>query len=403
MDTEKKDQAPSVRDSLVAALKEQQEGGDDAPEKDAKGPDDETDDNLSDDPAGEGVLEDDKQDQPELKEAKSKKPEKQAAEKEQDKDESSDTQDEETADSVDTKDGSVERKPKATVVAAPDNWKNEADWDKLPSKIRQRIIKREAEVSAGIKQYSDKAKAFDEYEVSIGPRRQELQRLGVSPAQVIHAALNWMDALAERDPVIKDRNFRELARRYGYNINALASGNNGSVDNNSSDPGSALPDDVRQYVNGLEQKIAQLEQNFGNVTQTFEQQQLEVARSHMNEWAADKPHFNAVSTLMGQLIHAGSAPMKDGRVDMDALYDMAVHATPSVRELVRLEEAEKAKQEREAKAKKERQAKQLAINKARAANGSLKPGAPASPSLNGGKPGLSVRDTIRASLKELQE
>ncbi len=296
----------------------------------------------------------------------------------------------------------VEPKAKRTVVGAPDNWKTEAEWDKAPSSIRQRIIKREAEFSAGIKQYADKARAFDEYEQVIGPRRQRMQAIGVTPFQVVAVALNWADQLQNKDQNVQRQALsRQLAANYNLDLEALVGGGTSGSDNFRVGGDDDLPPVLQQRLDKLEQENNRLNQQLYGITNTFESQQQQSLQAALDNWSKDKPHYQTVQMLMGRLVQSGAVPIVDGAVDLDMAYDMAVNATPHVKQLIELENAEKARIATEAKAKKDKAAKAAALSKARGASASLRPSSP-STGLNGGaSKGLSVRDTIRMSLKEV--
>lgn len=377
----------SVRETIQQSLKELEDVTDDNPPDED---DDKEDDDLDiedEDPAGEGILNDDKP-------KKTKKAADTEAEEEVETTSEEDTDTEEDTEPV--------KKAKKTQIDAPDNWKGDADWDKTPASIRQKIIKREQEVSEGFKQYGSKAKEFDKYEQIIGPRRQSMAKIGVSPEQVIGRALEWMDALAHPDEGTRVNSFKLLARNFGVNVASLAgndTSNESRVDNNNQ---GEVPPQLREYVSNLENQVNQLNQRLGGLAENYNSQQDRAAMSYLQNWAKDKPHFQAVQREMVVLMQSGIVPLaEDGSLDLDTAYDMAVNANPAVRQLVAAEKAKEAKKEAETKAKKEREKKQAALSKARAAGGSLKPGAP---SLSNGKTdarGLSVRDAIKLSLKQL--
>ncbi len=397
-------QPPSVRESITAALAEQREAetADDAPlKKSSKSVEGVIDD---DDPITADVGDnDDSDDEPPVKDKTPSKEEEDEEDVQEDKeDESDETEDEEDLLLKDDKKPEDKKQAKRTVIPAPDNWKNEAEWERTPAKIRQRIIAREAEVASGIKQYSDKARAFDEYEQVLGPRRQEMARIGVSPAQVIGRALEWMDNLAVQDQNTKAGYFKMLADNFGLDWNALLPYVQQSDDGGSNT--NAVPHVVQERMTMLERQNQMLAQQLQGISGNLQSQQDNAARMYLSEWAKDKPHYTKVQSLMRTLLEQGTIPLNaDGSLNLDAAYNMAIHADPSVRELVRLEEQEKANADNLEKARKAKKAKQLALQKARAANGSLKPGAPNQSTAAKKMNGLSVRDTIAHSLKELRQ
>jgi hypothetical protein len=395
---EKPDAQPTVRESITAALKEQIDGPEDKEEEDKE----EEDDDLSEDPAGEGILEDDEDKKSLKKVAKAKKP---LGDDDDDDEEDIKVKEDEEEETEEEGEPEVkEPKLKKTTIPAPDNWKDTADWDKIPASVRQKIIKREEEVSNGFRHYGEKARAFDEYEQFVGPRRQSMARIGVSPAQVVGRALDWMDALGHPDPKVKGEAFRVLAGNFGIDVASLAGGNSGGESFRvAGGDGSELPDQVKAYISGMESKVAALEQQLGGVVNNFQSQQDRAAGEYLTQWAEKRPHFAKVQPLMVKLLNSGAVPLKNGTLDLDTAYDMAVNANPEVRELVRLETARAAKDMADKKAKKLGKDKQVALTKARAANGSLKPGSPTAATLRKNATGLSVRDTIKLSRLQLEQ
>lgn len=377
----------SVRETIQMSLRELEDNPEDDNDKDPEKNDDT--DIEDEDPASEGILED--------KSKKKKEVEAASSEDEEVEDDNDDGETEEVEPEV------KEVKAKKTQIEAPENWKGEADWDKTPASVRQRIIKREQEVSEGFKQYGQKAREFDKYEQIIGPRRQSMAKIGVSPEQVIGRALEWMDALAHPDQGTRVNSFKLLARNFGVDFGSLA-GNEPTGESSragGNEQGDVSPQ-VREYISSLEQKIGGLEQRLGGLADTYTSQQDRAAMQYLQSWSKDKPHFESVQKEMVALINSGIVPpAADGSLDLDTAYDMAINANPTVRQLVAAERAKEAKKEADTKAKKEREKKQASLSKARAAGGSLKPGAP---SLSNGKTdarGLSVRDTIKLSMKQM--
>ncbi len=380
---------PSVRETLTAALKEQREeddaddGEDDDKEVKAKAVEGEIED---DDPLSEGI---DEVKEPANKKAKAAEP---VDEETEEIDDKSEEVEEET---LEEEEAPKLKQPK---IAAPDNWKDTKDWEKTPASVRQKIVAREQEVSNGFKEYGVKARAFDEYEQIIGPRRQSMAKIGVTPVQVIGRALDWMDALGHPDPRTKSQAFKVLANNFGIDVASLASANSNSREN-SGGGGDELPETVKQYVGSLQSEIAQLKQQIGGVRTHLETQQDRAAAEYLDNWPKDKPHFPKVHGLVATYLQSGN-----GTIDLDTAYNMAIAANPEVKELIRLEELEKTKADAAKKAKDAAKMKQVRLQKAKGANSSLKPGSPASNlSTKGLKNGASVKDTIKFSLKQMAE
>ena len=302
-------------------------------------------------------------------------------------------------------DTSDEQPKKKEKIVAPDNWKTEAEWEKVPVSVQKRIAKREEEFQNGIKQYSDKAKVFDEYEQAVGPRRQAMAAIGVTPQQVVSRALEWMDALGHPDPNIKGNAFRLLAQNYGVNLASLGvaeqTGESFRVGGDVNPDMQAIIHAVRSEVSSLTQETrAQLQA----VQAQREQEANHAAQAYLAEWAKEKAHFNTVKDRMGELLRSGAIPMKDGQLDLDKAYDLACYENAEVRQLQQLAKAREAKKMAEARKAKEEKARKEQIEKAKGARGSLSPNSASSPTVSS-KPngvGLSIRETIDKSIQQVR-
>jgi hypothetical protein len=293
-------------------------------------------------------------------------------------------------------------------VKAPDAWGKEPDWEKVPSSIQKRIAKREQEFQEGINSYNQKAQAFDEYEKSIGPRRQAMARLNVTPSQVVERALDWMDALGHPDPKTKGDAFRLLAGNFGIDLASLGttetarSGESfrATGDINQSVDIDALRGAVRGEVEGL---TTEMRQQMNALINAQRQQSDASAQAYVSNWSNGKTYYDTVKGRMGELLQSGAIPLKDGTLDLDRAYELACYENETVRKSQQLEKARAAKKKQEEQKAKEEKDRKDKIAKARSVNGSLRPGS-LSPSLTVRKPnadGLSVRDTIKLSLKQV--
>jgi hypothetical protein len=287
-------------------------------------------------------------------------------------------------------------------VSPPNGWTKEgkAVWNKLPPDVQKSVIKREEEVSKGIAQYSQKAKAYDELDQVLAPRRQAIQRFGVTEPQVIDNLFKWMEALGHPDVNVKANTFKKLAENFGLDLAQLVPKQQQQQENNQE------PDPVElitNQFNSLEERLQ------GRIANTFEQAQVQAQQRAAQEvvmnWASDKPHFQKVRKTMYGLLDSGTIPLlTNGHLDLDEAYKQAVRLHPDTKDLVLQEEAEaKAKMEQAERAKKAREAK-IKLDKAKTAGSSIKPGTLTVSDGDEKKKTLpknvSVRDSIRAAIEE---
>jgi len=174
-------------------------------------------------------------------------------------------------------------------------------------------------------------------------------------------------------------------------------------------PAGAVAPEVQQYITEMQNRLAAIEQGFSQKLGTVESQIQQQAESKTNEvlamWSKDKPHFEAVRKTMANLIASGTVPLKDGQVDLDGAYDMAIYAMPDVRTQVLKAQQEAEKKAVAAKIEAEKKAQQAQADKARKAAVAVSGSAPGIPSIAGKPKGpkKSVRESIMEARQELEE
>lgn len=272
-------------------------------------------------------------------------------------------------------------KPSTAVIGPPPGWSAEskAAFAALPDPVKQDILKRETEVSTGFKTKTDELKKYQEIEQALAPVRSTFQQAGVrSDAEAIKSLLGWEASF--RNPQTRMQAFHNLARQYGINLNS---------------PQSQAPD-----ANGIPDQLRPVYDQLGPLTQQVSSIQGELQRSReeavsatLSNFAKDKPHFDKVRVRMGQLIQAGIVQPND----LEGAYQQAIWADPEIRTALTKEQFDKQQAE----------ALKNQTNRAQASRqAAISPStrSPNSPVVNGAKPGkLSVRETIKASVKELQD
>ncbi len=195
--------------------------------------------------------------------------------------------------------------PSTAPAGPPPGWTADAKalFPSLPPAIQAAVVKREAEVNAGFAQYSQRQKELDQV---IGPRRQYCANEGVSDIQAIDNIWKWFEALRHSP----QDSFPALAQMFGYDLSTVSP-------SAAADPQQASPE-----IQSLRAEIRRLEGQVGQVTGTFEQQQIAVRRAELAAFAKDKPHFEAVRVTMGRLMAAGVAGT------LDDAYQQAVKLDP---------------------------------------------------------------------------
>src|SRR6266436_5877661 len=282
-----------------------------------------------------------------------------------------------------SEDTEAEPSTKRETQAAPAAWSKEAKaaFTHLPDHVKKAVVKREADVEKGIKNLKDSYKEIDE---AIAPYVPMIRQFQKTPGQAITQLFSWFDALAKNP----DEAFPALIKSYKYNPDAMLAKYgyvrkqqpqqqqpNGQVQNGQQQPnGQAqpgqqpdvpIPPSVQQYINKLEQRQNQLQQQvgqqFNNLGQYYQEQNAAKTQEMLEQWSRDKPHFDRVRVKMGYLLTPGpdgaaAIPLREGKVDLDEAYNQAVWMDPEIRQEILAQQqtqadaARKAKQEAAQKA-----------------------------------------------------
>jgi hypothetical protein len=264
----------------------------------------------------------------------------------------------------------------------PSAWK--AIWGNLTPEAQAIAVKRESEVAKGFDEYRGKTAQLQEISQALDSIRPVLQQNGIqSDAQAVKTLLNWEAGF--RNPQTRVQAFHQLARQYGVDLNQLAQ-------NPSQAPsaGQDIPEPLRPVMD-----------QFGNIVQdvSFVKQELQNLRSERVEtelrtFAKDKPHFDKVRVMMGQLMSSGIVPAGD----LDTAYQKATQLHPEVSAQI----AADAEAKRTAELAKTNAEK---VARARAASVSPSQRSPNGAPSNGTQKARSssVRDAILSSVAELRD
>lgn len=249
----------------------------------------------------------------------------------------------------------------------PKTWSAEAktEWSKLPPAVQQAVLKREAEIDNGGRQWSSEKRA---YEQAFQPVQALSQQYGLPGAEVINRLVTAEQRL-QKDPVTA---ITELAQAYGVDLAALVNGSpqpQRQVQQPSFDP-NIIPQLIDQRLNAWQQDQAlnvQI-QSFAN------------ARDAAGNVA--HPHFanESVKQHMSALLDKGLA------TDLQDAYDKAVWALPDIRTSLMAPKPQAIVVDQGSKAKK------AMVSPRGAPSGSV----PAKP--NGYDPKASIEDDIRESI-----
>lgn len=259
----------------------------------------------------------------------------------------------------------------APVAGPPVSWAADAksEWSKLSPATQTAVLKREREMSDGIRQYSETTRR---YEQVLSPVQQEAQRLGLNVDQAINSLMAAHHRL-NRDPAGA---IAQLAQQYGVDLGTLTGQSNGAASSSPIVPQQTYDPRVDQMANW----IASQEQDKARSVEMFVD---EFARSPGHE------HFDSVQNELLALvpqIKANNPSWPHEKILQDA-YDRSVWANPTTRAQV----IENQRQEDETKriaAQKEK------VNNAKRASSSV---TGSSTSSGGSAPKGTVREELEAA------
>ena len=303
-------------------------------------------------------------------------------------DDQTDDQADEEPDEVDEVDEDEEEEtaeaPELEPMAAPNHWPKDfaAKFEALEPPAQHMFMERYKDLEGDytrktqeIAKYKKRNEAFDEI---MAPFKGDFERAGMDEVGAVRQLLAAHDYL-RKDP---QNAINWLANQYGVDMAAI--GNDPAAEDEFADP----------QVKQLQQQVAQLTDFIQN-QQTQQQSQVQQStQSLIDQFAAETdangnpkhPHFERVRGVMGSLIDSHNAK------DLATAYEMAVYADPELRQ-EQVKAMAAAQSQDNVKTEAVKKAKKAARSKVR---GSASPAAPALPA------NASIRDTIQASIRQLE-
>ncbi|CAB4188163.1 hypothetical protein UFOVP1165_56 [uncultured Caudovirales phage] len=254
----------------------------------------------------------------------------------------------------------------------PISWRREvaAEWDKLPDRVKDEVLKREADVRKGFESYKADADTGKAFKSAVQPYMATIQSFGATPEQAAQMLFSADHQMRYGNPQQKMEMFRSMAQAYGIDLGNLA------PQQNAGEAAQQAPDIdgiVRQHLSREEAERQARESQY--YAQAQEQQSLTAIADFAYErepngslkirgyddmgnpvyqLKAGREEFERVSTLMGALMQANPS------LDLEKAYSDALYAHPETRQVLI---AQQQGQHREDARKKAEQAKRAgAVN-----------------------------------------
>jgi len=275
-----------------------------------------------------------------------------------------------------------EEKP-LEALEAPKHWAKEFKerFEKLDPNGQHLFMSRYKDLEAdytkktqNLAQYRKRNEALDEI---YGPYKDDFQRAGMDEVAATRQLLAAHKYLKE-DP---KQALKWLANSYGVDLGEVTG--DAPQDDEYTDP----------QIKSLQQQVAQLSGFIQNQQRTQQQNQVESTQSIIDQFAQAKdeqgnikhPHFESLRDTMGVFINSGKAK------DLDQAYEMAIYSDPKLRAEM-IQEQVRAEQKKKVTTNAVKNAKKVQRSQVK---GSATPASPGLPS------GMSIKDTIDLTLKQL--
>ena len=263
--------------------------------------------------------------------------------------------------------------PQPVVIEAPQSLPADVkgEWAKLPPSVQKYWADRESEIHKRFTTDGERLKSLSAFEEVLKPYQGQLQQYQVPAPEYVRRLAHADQLLAQNF----EQGIQEVYRLYGRTYPA------------ASQPG-AQPDPN----SALAQRYSQLQQKVESLEQASETAKLSAAQESVNAFKKDRPHFDAVETLMSELMETGAAQKVPGDAPLlEKAYTLAITIHPEVKAAIAKEEADKAA------AKAAEEAKQKAAQDAKVAPFAKRPGSVQTAPLKG----KTWEDTLRRSADEV--
>lgn len=225
----------------------------------------------------------------------------------------------------------------AVVAGPPERFTKAAKdaWATTPDAVKADVERAFTELTQGIEKYRADAEGFAPFKQFADLARQN----NVDPAQGLKNYVE-IDQLLHSDPL---NGLLQVCQK--TNINPIAAAQAilrqyGGQQTQDGQQQQVAPEvaQLQHVIGQLNSKIAQMEGQFGNFTQTYQQQQQQAKYQSVEQaviaFASDKPYFAEIAPTVERLIATGYAK------DLQEAHDTALRLNPEVQS--RLEQAKAA-------------------------------------------------------------
>lgn len=183
-----------------------------------------------------------------------------------------------------------------------------AAWETAPEPVRAEVHRAIRELEAGHQKYKADAEAYDAVRDFDAAARRNGGDLRRSLERVV-----GMEQAFQRNPL---EGFQAVADHFGISLKAVAAHIMGQTPDQQSQQ-------VESTMRALNAKIAQLEQQIGGVTKTFETQRLDATTQTVTQFANEHPRFEELSSDIAFFLQSGRTK------DLSEAYTLAERLNPA--------------------------------------------------------------------------
>lgn len=263
--------------------------------------------------------------------------------------------------------GEADKPADSDRAGPPSSWNAEGRelYANADPKLQEYIRTREGQMHEGIAklktEYEGKATFAEQMWREIAPHKHLIDREGGNPVAAVRDLLGMAALMRTGTPDQKRQLLLSTAQQYGVDLS-----------------GAEQPNPQPMH----DPRVDTLEQTLRQMAQQNEQQTRQQLQSEVETFAESHPHFEDVRVEMGRLIEAGLAQ------DMNDAYERAIWSVPEIRQKVQAEASAKSEAERKAKAREQ-------VDKAKRASGSVS----GAPGMAGNGQSTTPAPTLRAELE----
>ena len=213
-------------------------------------------------------------------------------------------------------------------LRAPVSWKptTREHWAKLPTEVKQEVLKREQDIQKGLQQASQHKKIAEEYVHTLQPYQQMIQGSGATPSQAIDAMFSTASILTFGTPKQKAEKLAEVIENYSVDLEIL----------DQTLAGMEVPDDANAGImNVLREELAPVKQFMGQFQGATEQQTQQITaqvEQDLQNFAAQNEFYEDVREDMADIMEI--AGKRGQTMTLEQAYERACQLVPEVKKVL---------------------------------------------------------------------